>query len=161
MDSYQKLTNIPEPVFEDTISKDLLNEVKSLFTGKKYSDGVTLSVNCKPENLKCRIDRDLISQVLINLIQNSIYAIADTKIKRIEIIGARNERGKTLIEVRDSGKGICPEIMDKIFIPFYTTRENGSGIGLSLTKQIIAMHNGSIRVRSKPGSETVFTIVFN
>jgi nitrogen fixation/metabolism regulation signal transduction histidine kinase len=161
VDSYQKLTKIPEPVFEDTNIKDLLRQIKSLFGEKEHAGQISLSVSCQPEGLKSCIDPDLISQVLINLVQNATYAVSETEIKRIEISATRSQIGKTVIEVKDTGKGISPDIMDKIFIPFFTTRENGSGIGLSLTKQIISMHNGSIKVKSEPGFETVFTIVFN
>jgi len=95
--------------------------------------------------------------VLINLINNSRNALKDTADPRIELTG-RAGRDHIILEVRDNGCGIPDEILGSIFIPFFTTREEGSGIGLSLSRQIMRLHGGSISVKSAPGSETIFML---
>ena len=102
-------------------------------------------------------DKELLSQVFINLIKNSIEALYDRKDPKISIVTDHiNER--TTVRITDNGTGINPEIMDDIFIPFYTTKKNGSGIGISLARQIIRMHQGKLSVRSDHTFGTEFKI---
>jgi len=112
-----------------------------------------------PENLLVTADPDLIDQVIINLLLNSIDAVKGIDDPLI-LIQAHNLNGKVKIEVKDNGQGIKPDIMDKIFMPFFTSKKHGSGIGLSLSRQIMHLHKSSISVRSKPGEGTVFTLTF-
>jgi signal transduction histidine kinase len=110
--------------------------------------------------LTLRGDEKLITQVVINLISNSIHALEDKDNGKIELSVYRNEEERSCICVSDNGKGIPAALIDKIFIPFFTTREGGSGIGLSLARQIMHQHNGSIRVTSVPGEKTEFVLKF-
>ena len=103
----------------------------------------------------------LIEQVLINLTQNAIHAVEDTELKEIKLGAFIDDNGKIIIEVKDTGKGIEEEAMNKIFIPFFTTKQKGSGIGLSLSKQIMRRHKGNLQVKSKVGEGTVFKLIFN
>lgn len=104
------------------------------------------------------IDRKLISQVLINLIKNSVAALENISQKNIEFSSFLTDNNQVCINVIDNGKGIPPENIDKIFIPFFTTRENGSGIGLSFARQVMVLHNGSINVQSNVGVNTKFSL---
>ena len=103
------------------------------------------------------LDEKLLSQVMINLIQNSIEAMSETKDKKLCVSTICDSEG-VRVEITDNGKGIHPEDIDKIFLPFYTTKLNGSGIGLSLAKQIIRLHGGSIETSSIENNKTSFTI---
>ncbi|MGE5430387.1 MAG: sensor histidine kinase, partial [Syntrophomonadaceae bacterium] len=115
----------------------------------------------EPESLELTVDEKLIEQVLLNLILNSIEALKEKEEPEIELNAVMGEGGQILIHVKDNGSGILEDVQDKIFIPFFTTKESGSGIGLSLARQIMRQHNGTIRVYSKPDEHTVFTLVFN
>ncbi len=102
----------------------------------------------------------MIEQVLINLIKNSVQALDGIKGGNDQIRGFYNKRGRPTIQVIDNGQGILGEVMDKIFIPFFTTKRSGSGIGLSLSRQILRLHGGTITAQSKPNQETIFTMTF-
>jgi len=104
-------------------------------------------------------DNHLIEQVLINLIRNSLDA-STGKNKSFIRLQAGMENGQPTIKVIDNGKGISPDIYEQIFVPFYSTKKEGSGIGLSFSRQIMQLHGGSISVQSIPGEETVFTLRF-
>jgi len=112
-----------------------------------------------PANATIGIDRKLIEQVLINLINNSIHALEGVNNPLIKI-SCIVEEDKTLLIVSDNGKGIEENIMNQIFIPFYTTKKNGSGIGLSLSKNIMKKHGGNLLVSSEVGVNTTFTLIF-
>ena len=105
------------------------------------------------------IDQELIEQVLINLVKNASQALPEIDGK-IKISASLNRFGRVTIQVADNGQGITPDAIDKIFIPFFTTKTDGSGIGLSLSRQILRLHGGTITVRSTPDVETVFTLRF-
>jgi signal transduction histidine kinase len=124
----------------------------------------SLNIRCKvriyPQDLKLLADPDLVDQVLINLILNAIDAVREMKDPRITIVASVNLNNRTMIEIEDNGKGIQQDILDKIFMPFFTSKKSGSGIGLSLSRQIMQMHKGSISVRSKPGEGATFTMIF-
>jgi two-component system nitrogen regulation sensor histidine kinase NtrY len=94
---------------------------------------------------------------MINLVNNSRHALMDTVNPEIQI-SAKTDHDQVLIEVKDNGSGIPEEMIGNIFIPFFTTRTEGSGIGLSLSRQIMRLHGGSISVKSRPGVETIFTL---
>jgi signal transduction histidine kinase len=101
----------------------------------------------------------MIGQVLINLVKNALEAIGQTENGKIEIIGSVVDN-VPVIEVIDNGPGIIPEAINRIFVPFFTTKKTGSGIGLALSRQIMQMHNGSLSVQSELGVKTVFTLRF-
>jgi signal transduction histidine kinase len=115
----------------------------------------------EPEDLILFGDQTLIEQVLINLIQNAVHAVEDSVTRVISLDAFIDESGKIILEVTDSGRGIEEDALPKIFIPFFTTKKKGSGIGLSLSKQIMRRHKGNIQVRSKLGEGTTFKLIFN
>ena len=104
-------------------------------------------------------DPNLIEQVIINLLLNAKDAVLGKEGARIEL-SAIEENHKLVLKIKDNGKGISPEILDKIFVPFFSTKTSGSGIGLSLSKQIMLMHKGNIHVASQEGAGTSFQLVF-
>jgi two-component system, NtrC family, nitrogen regulation sensor histidine kinase NtrY len=109
--------------------------------------------------LQLNADEKLLEQVLINLFRNAIQALADTTDKQLKVTVTRiNET--ISISVADNGKGIPQDIIETIFVPFFTTKTNGSGIGLTLSREIMKLHGGYIKVSSELGKETVFTLVF-
>ena len=97
-------------------------------------------------------------QAIINLVKNAIESLAQTTEPMIKIQAGKLGNGKVRIDVSDNGKGIPSENFDKIFVPFYTTKEKGTGIGLSISRQIIQLHKGTLTLQSLPGSETRFMI---
>ena len=105
-------------------------------------------------------DENLIAQVLINLTKNAIQANEKNPDAKIQLIACFTAENRPQIRVMDNGPGIPDDIIEQIFVPFFTTRENGSGIGLSLSRQIMRLHGGNLQVRSNPGKETVFTLNF-
>lgn len=105
-------------------------------------------------------DTNLLEQVLINLMVNAMEAVKDTASPKIVLSAYINQAGHTILKIADNGAGIPEELMDKIFVPFFSTRKTGSGIGLSLCKQIMLLHKGSINVHSIVGQGTSFTLQF-
>ena len=110
--------------------------------------------------ISLQLDFKLIEQAIINLITNSIYALEEIE-KPVIQVTYRLMHNKVYIDVIDNGKGIDKSDLEKIFVPFYTTRKNGSGIGLTITRNIMKMHHGSLEVSSNPRTETTFSLVFN
>ena len=157
VDAYRRLTNIPHPEFEELLIRDLFENVENLFSGELNQKKIELTVWLQNDLLSITADKHLMEQVLINLISNSIFAL-DALRKPAIHIKAFLVKHQTIIEVKDNGKGIEPDKIDKIFIPFFSTREGGSGIGLSLSKQIIYLHQGRLKFKSSTGKGTTFRI---
>uniref|UniRef100_UPI004047D69D sensor histidine kinase n=1 Tax=Roseivirga sp. TaxID=1964215 RepID=UPI004047D69D len=120
--------------------------------------GILLKLKIE-EGLQMEADPDLIDQVLINLLKNAMDAVKDQPTKQIQIITKSDQEGVS-IEVIDNGNGIPDEILENIFVPFYTTKQGGSGIGLSISRQIMKLHNGSLNVTSSTHQGSQFTIRF-
>ncbi|MCF8380926.1 MAG: hypothetical protein K9H49_15235 [Bacteroidales bacterium] len=160
VNTYRNLTKIPTPNFNRIMIEDLFESLSSLME-KDLKD---FNIECKkiiePKSLEVVMDDQLIEQVLINLIKNSIHALEGINEGKIMLRASYNKRGKVTIQVIDNGKGILADVLDKIFIPFFTTKPSGSGIGLSLSRQILRLHGGTITATSIPYSETVFTLTF-
>lgn len=157
---FRNLTQIPKPKLAEVPVKELL-EALALLHKKELSDhSITVIINVKPENLFILADKTLIEQVLINLIKNAIQAFDEQTGKRIELTAFSNEKGRAIISVKDNGAGIDADALEKIFIPFFSTKKTGSGIGLSLSKQIMRQHEGNITVKSTLGEGTEFLLRF-
>jgi two-component system, NtrC family, nitrogen regulation sensor histidine kinase NtrY len=157
---YRNLTKIPLPAFSEIELKNLLDEIIILMKSQIKSSGVYCSADVNPENLRLIADEKLITQVIINLIKNSFESVKNKKDGKIQIKAFLSPQSETIIQVIDNGAGIPADLIDKVFIPFFTTKENGSGIGLSLSRQIMKLHGGTIEVSSKPGFDTVFYLKF-
>ena len=155
---YKNLTRLPQPMFEDIAVEFLLNHMHSLFKKDMAREDINYQVQVPAHQMSICIDSMMIQQVLINLIKNAMEAVKEREKKSI-ILSADSRNEKVIIRVRDNGKGIDDEDLEKVFIPFYTTKKKGSGIGLSLSKQIMRLHKGSIHFQSDD-SGTVFNIEF-
>jgi len=160
VESYRQLTRIPEPDRHLFKISDLFNRLKVLHASQKTDDGIGISFSIIDPDLEVFADENLISQVLINLIKNAREAVAGTQGGKIIINAGRSQGRHTEICVTDNGPGIPPENLDEIFVPFFTTRRSGSGIGLSISRQIMKVHGGNLKVRSVPGKETTFCLSF-
>jgi two-component system, NtrC family, nitrogen regulation sensor histidine kinase NtrY len=138
----------------------MFNHINNLLRAEMESLGIEFNLSLTPENLEIIADRELIEMVLINLIKNAREAIIGSSEPKLELRGRLDSEMRVIIEVKDNGPGIIPEALNRIFIPFYTTKKNGSGIGLALSRQIMQMHNGSLFVKSEPEIYTIFTLQF-
>ncbi len=160
VESYRNLTKIPSPVFEKVTVTALFDNINILFSNEIRSKKISFTSFIKTDDLFITVDEKLITQVLINLIKNSIEALSEIPNPRIKMEASILNKAEVLIKVTDNGVGIPIEDLDKIFVPFYTTKEMGSGIGLSLSRQIVRMNKGSISVHSIPSHETSFVLKF-
>ena len=160
VESYRKLTRVPKPDQKIFKVEELVNRMKVLYSSLENSDRVKLAVVVNPPELELFADENLISQVLLNLLKNALEALNGRTDGLIRIMVKVGKNNRPEITVADNGSGIPDEIMEQVFVPFFTTRENGSGIGLSLSRQIMRVHGGSLQVRSVPGKETVFSMIF-
>lgn len=160
VDCYRSLTKTISPVFENFELRSLFGSIQILLNNELKSEKIHFSSKIEPADLMLLADEKLLSHVLINLVKNSIEALTYKNNKQIELNAYRNKNNITIIQVIDNGIGISSEQYDKVFIPFYTTKENGSGIGLSISKQILRLLNAQIRVESEINIKTIFTIEF-
>jgi two-component system nitrogen regulation sensor histidine kinase NtrY len=160
VDDYRNLTRIPAPNFQVVKISSLFERIKKLFSEQLNEKNIICRCTVEPENLEVIADPDLVEQVIINLILNSIKALTAAENPEIKLIGKFDNRGSIIMQVIDNGDGIPEDLQEKIFIPFFTTRKEGSGIGLSLSRQIMRAHKGGITVSSIPGKETIFTLKF-
>lgn len=157
---YRNLTRIPKPNFRHFTVNQLFETTLELMNPKMEKINIKCSSRIYPNDLKILADPDLIEQVLINLMLNAIDAVSGVEKPHITMVASVNLNNRTTIEIADNGKGISQDILDKIFMPFFTSKKTGSGIGLSLSRQIMQMHKGTISVRSKPGEGAIFTMIF-
>jgi len=160
VETYRSLTKIPEPNFAVVNMKDLISNVNTLMKKEVAENKISLTTTLEPETIEIQMDEQMIEQVLINLLKNSVQALEGCKKKAIKIRGFYNKRGRPTIQVIDNGQGILGDVIDKVFIPFFTTKRSGSGIGLSLSRQILRLHGGTITAQSIPNKETIFTMTF-
>ena len=160
VDNYRNLTRIPKPNFQIFLVKELFDRVEKLMKQRLLDQNIKFDCTVYPSSLTLTADSEMIEQVLINLIINAMSALVGRGNPEINLSARLNERGKVVIRVTDNGFGIPEDVQEKIFIPFYTTKKDGSGIGLSLSRQIIRAHGGNIRVSSIPNKETTFTLRF-
>jgi signal transduction histidine kinase len=158
--AYGELTNLPRPNLAQVEVAALLDRVHALMSPALEADGVVLQPPAAAPNLTVRADPQQIEQVLINLIKNAAEALAGRADGRVQLRGARDEHGRASIHVADNGPGIDPAHVDDVFLPFYTTKRNGSGVGLSVSRQIMALHKGALTVKTSPGRGTEFTLRF-
>lgn len=158
-EAYKTLARIPPPDINPIQSDELIHRIEILFKTQTKEKNIDFKAEALSKTWSFLCDIELLDMVFINLMKNSMEALENTKEPQIRIRISKYVENKTLIEVKDNGAGMSEEIMSQIFIPFYTTKQKGSGIGLSLSNQIIRAHGGTIAVDSKPGKGSIFTIV--
>jgi two-component system, NtrC family, nitrogen regulation sensor histidine kinase NtrY len=158
--AYRTFARLPAPELAPVDVRTLLERVRMLVSGETESTGISVSVACSQSDLTVRTDAGQIEQVLINLMRNAIEALPGTRNPRIELHALRNARGQVLMQVIDNGPGIPSEHLDSIFVPFFTTKRSGTGVGLSVCRQLMHANRGFISVRSAPQGGTAFTLRF-
>jgi len=158
--AYRNLTLIPKPQFKIFSIQELFSRIEKLLEPRFKEEGILFDSMVEPQSLELTADPELIEQVILNLLLNSIDGVKDSKKPKIILTAGMGDRGHTWIKVQDNGSGILQEALGKIFIPFFSTKKKGSGIGLSLARQIMRLHKGSIAAESVPKSETTFTMTF-
>jgi two-component system, NtrC family, nitrogen regulation sensor histidine kinase NtrY len=160
VESYRKLTRLPSPQIRKVNLNELAGDCLMLAKAMENTGHIQFALKCPDEPIFWQADENLLKQVIINLIRNSVQALENRDNAKIELSINQEAGSKGEIGVKDNGPGISPEIIEQIFVPFFTTRENGSGIGLSLSRQIMRMHGGSLTVHSVADKETIFRIRF-
>ncbi len=158
--SYRSLLSLPDPDKEIIAATKILSRVEVLLQTKDAPSAVKMDLRIKPENLEFFLDEKQITQVLLNLGKNAIQSMGEKEGSMLQILAGVNPSGRKYIEVRDNGPGIPAELIEEIFIPFFTTKSEGTGIGLSLSKQIMRLHGGSLEVHSVPDHSTSFILTF-
>ncbi|AYN69395.1 histidine kinase [Euzebyella marina] len=157
--SYRKFLSVPEPDRELIPAKELLERIALLLGNQQNKENLTIKYKVEPEDLELYIDVKQMTQVLLNLGKNAQQSLEGQTDGRIFLKAGINEKNKKFVQVWDNGPGIASDLIDEIFVPFFTTKNSGTGIGLSLSKQIMRLHKGTIQVASQ--DETVFTLTFD
>jgi len=159
-ETYRNLNKISTPNLKSIYVIDLFENLHQLMQPTLEQKNIDLEIILKDTDMKLEADSSLVEQVLINLIVNAVEAVKDKLNPRITLSASQSSNNKTTIKVTDNGSGMPPELIDKIFIPFFSTKKSGSGIGLSLCKQIMMLHKGNIHVQSVDGEGTAFLLNF-
>lgn len=160
VNAYRDYTNIPQPVLKVFPVKPLFENIRILMKEDLAKADISLVCDLNPIDLEIIADQDLIQMILINLVKNAKEAMSKAKNRNIILKGGLDNHSQPYIQVIDHGEGIVPEALDRIFVPFFTTKKSGSGIGLAISRQIMNLHKGSLEVESNPGEKTVFTLEF-
>jgi two-component system, NtrC family, nitrogen regulation sensor histidine kinase NtrY len=160
VNDFRNLTRIAIPSLTLINVGELLEEIRVLLREQLVQQNIEFSLDIESDNLLLSADRGMVEQVLINLIKNAMEAVQEKECRHITVRAFLDERSRVSIAVEDNGQGMTPEATTKIFIPFFTTKKSGSGIGLSLSRQIMRLHSGSIVVQSELEKGTTFTLRF-
>lgn len=162
VNEFRNLAHIPSPKLQHIDVSTVFQDIRRLMEKDCENSDIDFTCSISPDNIVITIDPDQIEQVLINLVKNAVQAFqeVDRETKRIEMIAGLGEGDRPFIKVKDNGIGIEKETLERIFIPFFTTKKEGSGIGLSLSRQIMRQHKGSITVTSSSEEGTEFTLKF-
>ncbi|MEM6326349.1 MAG: ATP-binding protein [Bacteroidota bacterium] len=155
VDSYRTLARLPQPTPRVVPAAELLGDVAMLM--RASTEHVTISVEVEPDGLEIVADPDLIEQALVNLALNAAEAMESTEGATLRLRAFVGATGRPVVEVTDNGPGLLPEVLDRAFVPFFSTKTTGSGIGLSLSQRIARLHGGTLTVASEPDVETTFT----
>jgi nitrogen fixation/metabolism regulation signal transduction histidine kinase len=160
IDAYRDYTSIPAPKVKTIVLADLIDHITNLLKIEIRKSSVNFDWEVQPPDLTISVDEELMEQVLINMLKNAIEAVDENDNPMVRLRGSLDPEDHVIITLHDNGQGILPEAQEKIFIPFYTTKKTGSGIGLALSRQIMQLHNGSLSVDSVPDEYTEFTLKF-
>jgi nitrogen fixation/metabolism regulation signal transduction histidine kinase len=160
VEAYRHLTRIPKPEFAIIAISDLFDVVVRLTESRSEARNIRVQSAVDPPSLELTADADLVEQVLLNLTTNSLQSLNGQADGTIKLHAHLGSRGRILVEVIDNGPGMGPDALESVFVPFYTTKSEGTGIGLSLARQIMRLHKGEISVTSVPGERTVFKLQF-
>ncbi len=159
-ETYRNLNKITTLNLQKVYIRELFGNIHQLMQPTFEQKGIELEIILRDPQLFLQADPSLLEQVLINLVVNAIEAVKDKQGAKIVLSADQNTNRKIILKISDNGQGMPEELMDKIFIPFFSTKKQGSGIGLSLCKQIIMLHKGVIQVQSVEGEGTAFLLQF-
>ena len=161
VNAYRTFTSIPKPILNPVLVLPLVQRIASLFAPTLQEKNIRLTWDIQPADLRLLLDQDQIEMVLINLIKNAVEILEGRPNAHIEIKSSVDQTAqKAVLEVCDNGPGIEPNALEQIFIPFFTTKEDGTGVGLSLSRQILQMHSGVLSVESQLGHGARFSLIF-
>ena len=158
--SYRQLTRLPEPNKQNIDINELFTQVQAIACQHWAEQGIELSTQVNPSSLKVSVDQGMVEQVLINLLLNAEHAVQHAKSPKIALTAQLNARGRVTIDIIDNGSGIETELQEKIFVPFFTTKREGSGVGLALTRQVMLVHGGYVSLTSEQNQGSKFTLTF-
>ncbi|BAU54487.1 sensor histidine kinase [Mucilaginibacter gotjawali] len=159
-ESYRSLNKITKLDLTKILVRNLFENLNSLMRPSLEKKHIELEIILRDPTLAIEADHNLLEQVMINLLVNAVEAVKERENPRITLSAEITSNNKTLVKIADNGMGMPPELLDKIFIPFFSTRKSGSGIGLSLCKQIMLLHKGNIQVQSTEGMGAAFILSF-
>lgn len=158
--AYRQLTSVQQLHRAATNLSSWVQEIGTLLKTEMAQKNINFKVNTKDQGTTLMVDQELLSRVLINILKNAMEAVAgNAHEKEITISTNTDAEGQHIIAIADNGAGIAPDDLTNIFVPFFTTKKEGTGIGLSLSRKIVHAHKGRLTVFSKLGEGTVFTIV--
>lgn len=158
--AYRSVLYLPQPTRKAFSIQELFQRLATLFKQEPLAQGIFISFDVRPSTLTLTADSALVEQAIINLALNAFYALHEVQEPILNCTARLTAENNIVIAIEDNGTGIPEEVREKIFIPFFTTRTGGSGIGLSLCRQIMQLHQGSIRFETQVGKGTVFYLVF-
>jgi two-component system nitrogen regulation sensor histidine kinase NtrY len=158
VERYRKMADLPQPTPRHIVLVDVIGRIRSLMVPALAQKGIELTTQIEPSELEAHADAELLEQALINLLHNAVDAVAAVSEPRIGLT-CRARGDHILIEVSDNGRGLDPATLDQIFVPFFTTKPGGSGIGLALARQIALAHRGQVEVAPRAGGGAVFSLV--
>ena len=158
VDKYRSLAKIPKPTVQIVKVSEIFQRIHTLMETVIKRRRIGFSSDIEPKDLELATDPDLLEQVLINILNNAIQSLVGSKEGKVSLRAHIDALGRACIGISDNGPGIPEELQEKIFVPFFTTKKDGSGIGLSISQQIIRALGGTISVSSQPNLETAFTI---
>jgi nitrogen fixation/metabolism regulation signal transduction histidine kinase len=158
VDHYKRFTRLPDPVMVEVDIRGIFENIAAYFKEELTQSAITLQIEVSEELSKIALDQNLMEQAIINLVRNAIFALSGHSNGLIGLRARPHRKDEVLLEVSDNGPGIPPEIHSQVFVPFFTTKQKGTGIGLSIVRKVLNMHEGSIRFQTTEGEGTTFII---
>jgi nitrogen fixation/metabolism regulation signal transduction histidine kinase len=158
VDHYKRFTRLPDPVMTQVDIRVIFKNIAAYFKEELMQSAITLQTEVSEELPEMEFDQNLMEQALINLVRNAIFVLSGQSSGIIRLRASRRGKHEMVLEVSDNGPGIPPEIQSQVFVPFFTTKQKGTGIGLSIVRKILNMHGGSIRFQTGEGEGTTFIL---
>ena len=158
--SYRRLTRLPPPEKEQLNLNSIIDDVIRVATVDWDNKGIIVEKDVASDGLEVSADKEMLEQMLINLMKNAEQALEVTESPQVNLSAKISKRGRIVIEVSDNGPGISDELAEKVFVPFYTTKKDGSGVGLALTRQVMISHGGSVSLSKPDGGGATFILTF-
>ncbi|WP_286262281.1 sensor histidine kinase [Thalassotalea atypica] len=158
--SYRQLTRLPEPHKKAILVADLFEQVTQLAAIGWSDKNIDIKTNVTPQSLDINVDHHMLEQVLINIIKNAEHALTEAQNAEISLNAYINARGHPIIEISDNGHGMSKDVANNVFVPFFTTKRDGSGVGLALTRQIMLAHGGHVTLHTEPNHGSTFKLIF-